>query len=65
MVYTVPKTIFLIPVFLIFAIITANYATPARREIERMSQVARSPVISEMTEIVSGSSTIRAFKKEV
>ena len=42
----------------------ARQAVVPRRETERMRNVAKSPVISEMTEIVVGTSTIRAFNKE-
>jgi hypothetical protein len=42
----------------------AGKAVIPRRETERMRNVAKSPVISEMTEVVTGTSTIRAFGKE-
>jgi hypothetical protein len=33
-------------------------------ETERMKNVSKSPVINQMTEVVTGTSTIRAYSKE-
>ena len=58
------KTAIALPFFFTFAIMVDGKAVIPRRETERMRNVAKSPVISEMTEVVTGTSTIRAFGKE-
>ncbi|KAM0918419.1 hypothetical protein ACQ4PT_008963 [Festuca glaucescens] len=52
-----------IPLWLIYRKVQFYYRSTSR-EVRRLDSVARSPIYSSFTEILDGSSTIRAFQKE-
>jgi len=59
-----PWTLLIIPVFFIISGKFVQYALEAMRQTTRISKVANSPVLSFIGETISGSSTIRAFKRQ-
>jgi ATP-binding cassette subfamily C (CFTR/MRP) protein 10 len=54
----------LLPLWLIYRKLQFYYRSTSR-EVRRLDSVARSPIYSSFTETLDGSSTIRAFQKEV
>ena len=51
------------PLFVLLGYMIVNFSTKALRETTKLTALANSPVISYFSESVSGSSSIRAFKK--
>jgi len=53
--------IFVIPVIAIGALVVYAYSISAFREMTRIESLSRSPILSYISETLSGASTIRAF----
>ena len=62
--YSVPYTIIIIALFLLAGICLFRYTIKAYKDTYRLSQVAMSPLLSFFQETFTGTSVIRAFKKD-
>jgi ABC-type multidrug transport system fused ATPase/permease subunit len=60
---TSPLVLLLLPPLSVaYRNLQATYATSAR-EVQRLQSIARSPILQEVTEMVAGLATVRAFRK--
>ena len=62
--FSVPYTIIIIALFLIAGLCLFRYTIKAYKDCYRLSQVAMSPLLSFFQETFTGTSVIRAFKKD-
>ena len=62
--YTVPAVVTMFPVLLLILILLYRNSIAATKEMSRIESVTRSPLLSYLSEVISGNQTIRAFQKE-
>lgn len=62
--FVVPWILLVFPVILVCAIYLYRNAIAAIKETSRIESVTRSPLLSYLSEVINGNSTIRAFNKE-
>ena len=62
--FVVPWILLIFPIILLFAIWLYKHSIAASKETARIESVTRSPLLSYLSEVINGNSTIRAFNKE-
>ena len=62
--FAVPWILLFVPVVLIVAIWLYKQSIAATKEMARVESVTRSPLLSYLSEVINGNSTIRAFNKQ-
>ena len=62
--FVVPWILLIFPVILIFCLWLYKHSIAASKETARIESVTRSPLLSYLSEVINGNSTIRAFGKQ-
>lgn len=63
-IYVVPWIAFMYPVIFLIIYILFRLSEPGNKEVNRVESLTKSPLLSYLTESISGNSTIRAFKRK-
>lgn len=63
-IYVVPWIAFLYPVIFFIIFILFKLTIAANKEVNRVESLTKSPLLSFLSESISGNSTIRAFKRK-